>query len=292
MQCPICGNEDFEVKIQVKDHSISKEIFDIGMCTNCQMHVTLNPPGPEKIGAYYASDVYISHSDTTESLMDRLYHRVRQRMLARKHQIVSQSAGVGQGKLLDIGSGTGYFPAFMSKKGWTVEAIEVDPGARKLSIDKFGLQVYGGDKIGQLDACSYDAITMWHVLEHVDDIERYFQAMHNALKDDGVLIIAVPNHESWDARKYGEHWAAWDVPRHLWHFAPQQMQLLAEKYVFRCVDMLPMPMDAHYVSMLSEKYKGRSFSLFRGAINGLKSNMHAQGKPEKSSSVIYILKKQ
>jgi len=292
MQCPVCDNEDFEIKKEVKDHSISGESFSIGNCKNCQMHVTLDPPAEESLGRYYASDVYISHSDTTESAMDRIYHWVRQKMLKRKFDIVSHYTRKKSGHLLDIGSGTGYFPAFMAEKNWTVEGIEVDPGARQKSIDKFGLKVSDGQHIYQLENESFDAVTMWHVLEHVSDLDGYFKAIHQALRKDGFLIIAVPNHESWDAENYGSHWAAWDVPRHLWHFAPSQMQLLAKKYVFEWVEILPMPMDAHYVSMLSEKYKGHSMTLLKGAFNGLRSNIHAQGKPEKSSSVIYILKKQ
>lgn len=292
MNCPVCQGDQWTEQRSIKDHSISKEEFVVARCQGCGLHVTLNAPNEDSIGRYYQSDVYISHSDTSEGMMDKLYHRVRRSMLARKHKIVGQFTGKNQGQLLDIGSGTGYFPHFMQTKGWSVSGIEVDASTRELSKKRFGLEVYPQQRVYELPEHQYDAITMWHVLEHVSDISGYFSSIYQALKQDGILVIAVPNCGSWDAKKYGTEWAAWDVPRHLWHFQPGQIQQLANNFQFEVAKMLPMPMDAYYVSMLSEKYRGKGLSLLRGTMNGWWSNWQALGKVERSSSVIYILKKQ
>ena len=291
MTCPICQGTSFEEIDQVKDHSITGEVFGLGRCLNCNFTLTLDPPSEESIGRYYKSDVYISHSDTRATFMDKVYHWVRSRMLERKASLIENYSSLKTGRLLDVGSGTGYFANHMVKKGWDVEGIEIDQAAREKSIAQFGLTIHPPTKIYTLDNGAYDGITMWHVLEHVKDLEGYLKAYYSALNDQGTLIIAVPNCASHDANLYKSFWAAYDVPRHLWHFTHKDMKALTGKYGFNLVDLKPMPWDAFYVSILSEKYQGSSLAMIRGAWRGLMSNIAAFGKPEKSSSIIYILKK-
>jgi SAM-dependent methyltransferase len=289
--CPACGANDWKNAGQVKDYSITGEWFDLKECGLCHLKTTYPRPEEAEIGRYYASDDYISHSDTKSGLINRLYHIARQYMLKKKYQWVIRSSDKEKGELLDIGAGTGHFAHFMKTHGWQVTALEPDQKARKIASEKLGLDIKPLEALGQLKPQSYDVITLWHVLEHVHDLNGYMDHFRSILKSGGILIIAVPNHTSHDAKKYGSLWAAFDVPRHLWHFSPNSMEKLMTKHQFTLTDKIPMHLDAFYVSMLSEKYKGPgTFGSLTGFISGLQTFMSTQKKVEEASSIIYIAK--
>ena len=288
--CPICASTSLEASTSIRDHSISGKEFRLGRCRECGFQLTLDAPDETSIGPYYKADVYISHSDTTSTLTDRLYHIARNFMLKKKRRLV-QKYSVKKGRLLDVGSGTGYFLKSMTECGWTVKGVEVDEAARSLSQSKFNLDVVSTLSDESLNTQKYDVISMWHVMEHVHDLHGYWDCFKERLSHDGSLIIAVPNPESQDASFYGIDWAAWDVPRHLWHFRSQDMERLASKYGFTLVNKTPMPLDAYYVSILSEKYKGSNpmMSLIKGMFRGWISNVKSK-RVEDRSSIIYIFK--
>jgi len=276
------------------DHSVSKEIFSVWSCKECSHRFTQNAPSQEDIGPYYASEAYISHSDSKEGLFNKAYHYARDLMLARKKALLearNEADQLGKGSLLDIGSGTGYFMNSMKTAGWDTIGIEADPGAREYSREKFALAVEDVDLLEKIDTASKDAVSMWHVLEHVHQLQHYMQRIHQILKSDGTLFVAVPNCTSSDASHYEKEWAGWDVPRHLYHFTPASMQKLAEINQFQIVERQGMPFDPFYVSMLSERYKENSLGSIRGMFNGMVSFLRASGNVELSSSIIYVMKK-
>ena len=195
------------------------------------------------------------------------------------------------GDLLDIGTGTGYFIDKMHQCGWNVEAVEKNAPAREFAQKHFGLTIHEDIFLATCKDKSFDAVTLWHVMEHLQNINEVWDILHRLLKDDGMLFIAVPNSESADAEHYGEYWAAYDVPRHLWHFTPDTMKAFGEKHKFEMIDMLPMPFDAFYVSMLSEKYKGEKLSFLGGGLRGALCGIEATNNKTKSSSITYIFKK-
>lgn len=290
--CPLCGSHDIEKALATRDHSISGENFDLYDCHGCGLRFTQNIPAPEKIGSYYQSENYISHSDTKKGIINRLYHAAREYMLRNKQKLVRSLST--QRRLLDVGCGTGYFMNHMRQQGYEVLGVEVDEGARNFGIQQFGLDVRPPAELeaGALPG-QFGIISMWHVLEHVYDPKLYLQRLHELLADDGVLMIAVPNYQSLDGKKYGSHWAAYDVPRHLWHFSPKTLGNLAQQMGFKVVDKKGMPLDPFYVSLLSEKYQGKgSMALPLGAITGLRSFLNSWNKAERASSIIYILKKE
>lgn len=287
--CPACQGEDWLKTGQVKDYSITGEWFDLIMCNICGLKVTIPQPSKTAIGRYYASDEYISHSDTKTGLINRLYHFARKYMLNKKNQWVTTSAGMSQGTLLDIGAGTGHFAHYMKTQGWNVTALEPDDTARKVAKEKLGLTILPLDELEYLKATSFDVITLWHVLEHVHDLTDYMDKFRLLLKPGGTLIIAVPNHLSKDAVHYGAHWAAYDVPRHLWHFSPMSMEKLLGHHQFSLEKKMSMPLDAFYVSMLSEKYKGNTFwGAVAAFISGTRTFFAANSQVNKASSVIYV----
>lgn len=289
--CPLCQSSNIELALATEDYSISKEAFEIYACANCSFHFTQNIPTPETIGPYYQSDVYISHSDTKEGLVNRLYHTARDLMLSKKRKLVAQ---LTKGKkLLDIGSGTGYFLNHMQQHGYEVIGVEIDKSARAATLKNFNINVNPPATLleGKIQQ-KVDIISLWHVLEHLHDLDGYMQSIHQQLTDDGIVLIAVPNHTAYDAQHYGKHWAAYDVPRHLWHFSPKTVAILAEKNGFKVVGQKRLPLDPFYNALLSEKYQSSKLSFIFGGLIGLAALVVSFFNASKSTSPIYILKKQ
>jgi 2-polyprenyl-3-methyl-5-hydroxy-6-metoxy-1,4-benzoquinol methylase len=289
--CPACGSEMINPALLVKDFSVSKEDFAIWQCSNCTLRFTQDVPAPEEVGKYYLSPHYISHTDTKKGVINQLYHAIRKYTLKKKRQLVQKVSGLKKGSLLDVGAGTGAFANSMQEAGWNVTGLEPDETARQNAANKYNLNFQLPDALYKLEAQSVDVITMWHVLEHVHDLHEYLQHFERILKPGGTLIIAVPNYTSLDAGIYRQYWAAYDVPRHLYHFSPQSMQSLVQQHGFSISQYVPMLFDSFYISMLSEQYKAGKSGLASAFINGLRSNMHALGNAAKYSSVIYVIKK-
>ncbi len=288
-KCPFCNSKHIKKVFDARDFLISHNKFEIWHCDNCGFRFTQDVPSPEDIGSYYKSEEYISHSDTKKGLMNKLYHTARNYMLSRKYSYIKNTASKSEGKLLDIGAGTGYFVNYMSGKGYETEGIEVDENARQVAKNNFGVELSGIDKVYSLQENNYDIITMWHVLEHIHDLDGYMQQIYKSLKQDGVFVCALPNFNSFDSEHYKENWAAYDVPRHLWHFSPDFFPQFAAKYNFEVLTMKPMPLDAVYISLLSEKIKEGSTlaGLLKGGIFFAKSFFNQN----KASSIIYFLGK-
>ena len=290
-QCPCCGSNYIKKSFVAKDHTVSNESFEVWICDDCSLQFTQTVPDAENIGAYYKSTAYVSHSDTKKGLINRLYHLVRNYTLGTKRKLIEELTGAKKGELLEVGAGTGAFANAMQKAGWEITGLEPDETARKIALDKYGLSFHAPEYLYQ---CSkqFDTITMWHVLEHVHDLHGYLEKFHSLLKSDGKLLIAVPNYTSFDADIHKEHWAAYDVPRHLYHFSPKSMQILAKAKGFIVKDYKPMWFDSFYVSMLSEQYKNGKGNLLKALKVGLLSNIKTAKDHKKCSSVIYVLAKQ
>ena len=289
--CPLCGGTHLVKKMTCTDFYASGEQFDLLQCENCGFQFTQGFPVEKEIGKYYETPDYISHSDTKKGMMNELYHLVRSRMLQKKAQLINNITGKTSGKILDIGTGTGYFSHTMQQKGWQVEAIEKSAQARSFAKKNFNLDIKDDSGLNDFSSGSFDVITLWHVMEHLEHLNETWERLHELLKDDGCLVVAVPNCSSYDAQKYKEFWAAYDVPRHLWHFTPDSIKKFGEKHNFTLVNHLPMPFDAFYVSILSEKYKESKSSLVKGMFAGTLAWFSSLSNKEKSSSIIYVFRK-
>lgn len=287
-KCLVCGSDSFEPFLVCKDYTVSQENFNIVSCKSCGFKFTNPRPENSVIGDYYKAEEYVSHSNTTKGVVNKLYHSVRNYTLKQKLKLISSH--VSRGTMLDYGCGTGMFLNVCKNDGWETYGMEPDDNARKMSIEK-GLDVFSDkDKVSDRIADKkFNAITLWHVLEHVTDMEATLSFFKSKLNDDGVLIIAVPNHVSYDAQYYKEFWAAYDVPRHLHHFDINSMTSLVEKAGFKFQESKPMKFDSFYVSMLSEKYKTGSVNLVKAFLIGLTSNFKAKDT-HSYSSTIYIFK--
>jgi 2-polyprenyl-3-methyl-5-hydroxy-6-metoxy-1,4-benzoquinol methylase len=290
--CPVCGGSDFSDLFTTHDHLVTGESFRVAQCCGCGLVVTADPPEEHDIGRYYVSDDYISHSDKKQNLTELSYHLARKFMLGRKFRLVRRATGKSTGTIVDIGSGTGYFASFMQQKGWNVTGVEINDRAREFSAAKFGIRTLTPAGISDLNDASADCVTLWHVLEHLYDPEKWMGEIRRILADDGRCIIALPNIESSDAQWFGENWAALDVPRHLWHFSPDSLLHLAEKHGFACEEIRPLPLDLFYISALSYRNRGRHVALLRGVVTGLFLAVVNLFRSNRASSLIYVISKQ
>jgi SAM-dependent methyltransferase len=289
--CPVCKSDQTHFALKVKDHSVSGEIFDVFECAQCSLRFTRNAPSEEYIGAYYQSEDYISHSNTREGLINSLYHFVRNRTLSAKYHLIERSTGIKSGNHLDIGAGTGAFVQYMNMHGWESTGIEPDAKAREKAQEFHETNLLPAQAFETLLPESFDAISLWHVLEHVHDLYPYMHQIRKLLRSSGLVFIAVPNYKSFDAVKYKANWAAYDVPRHLYHFSPPSMRWLLKDAHFQMIRIVPMWWDSFYISLLSEKYAGNHAALLNGFLTGVISNVKALADNESCSSLIYIAKK-
>ncbi|KAF2332203.1 class I SAM-dependent methyltransferase [Flavobacterium nitrogenifigens] len=271
--------------LTVKDHSVSKEIFDLYYDEELDMLITSPQPELQNLGKYYESEDYISHTDNKRSLFEKAYHFVKNIALKNKLNLIN-SQQPKKGKLLDIGAGTGDFLLTAKNDGWETIGVEPSDRAKNIAKEK-GISFV--EETSALESNSLDVITMWHVLEHVPNLEHQIQELKRLLKPTGTLIVAVPNYKSFDAGHYETFWAAYDVPIHFWHFSKKSIQLLFERVDMKLEKILPMKFDSFYVSLLSEKYKTGKMNYIKAFFIGLKSNLKAKNTKEYSSH-IYVLK--
>ena len=286
IECKICKSDQVSPFLKCKDHTVSRETFQIVECENCSFRFTADAPAQDKIGQYYKAEAYVSHTSSKKGFINTVYNWVRKRTLKKKEALIRKHNNQRHGTLLDIGSGTGHFLKQCSDKKWKAIGLEPDEDARKTAKELNGMVLQSTEKFFDLQQ-QFDTITMWHVLEHVHQLNEYFEKNYKLLKDEGHWFIAVPNCNSWDAQHYKEHWAAYDVPRHLYHFRKEDIDYLAKKHGFRIKEILPMKYDSYYVSLLSEQIIGGS--KFKAFINGFKSNRNISKYG--ASSQIYVLEK-
>jgi SAM-dependent methyltransferase len=283
-KCPLCDGVQQDKFLDVKDNMITQEDFSIVSCGDCGFRFTNPRPSVETIGSYYQDEKYVSHSSTKKGVVNWLYNQVRNITLKQKVKLLTDR--VDGRSLVDVGAGTGHFLALAKKNGFSVQGFEPDDIARKFAKEQNGLHLKELSYLDEVNNSSVDVITMWHVVEHLYELKPELERIVSKLKASGVFIMAVPNLESYDAKVYGTGWAAYDVPRHLSHFAKKDIDLLAEALNMKCVEVLPMKFDSYYVSMLSERYK--KGSLIRAFINGWKSN--SKSNIGGYSSQIYVLR--
>ena len=290
--CPICNKEDIASLLHTKDYSLKGEDFQIIQCANCTLEYTDPAPSKQDIAPYYNFPSYISHTDTKEGFVNQLYHKVRNHTLTQKTNWVQSLFTGHKGHILEVGAGTGAFAHSMSKKGWKITALEPDASSRKKALENYNIQLDPIEKLYELETASFEVITLWHVLEHVHDLNDYMKTFQRLLKPNGRLIVAVPNYTSYDAGYYKKYWAAYDVPRHLYHFSPLSMHYLVKKHKMSIVQKLPMWFDSFYVSLLSEKYKKSGMlGMLRAFFIGCISNLTAMRNADRGSSMIYEIKK-
>ncbi len=287
-QCPICGGTVFQKFITALDYTVTKEAFKIVKCAECHFTFTNPRPTEDSIYTYYQSTDYISHSNTSKGIINSLYQIARRFAIKKKVKFIQAASPQGKA-ILDYGCGTGEFLNAMKQAGWKVNGIEPSLKARQRAIQNYNCDVYAPSEIHNLPEKSFDVITLWHVLEHIHKLNKTIEDFKKLLVPGGVLIVAVPNSDAADALLYKEHWAAYDVPRHLYHFNFDSMKRFFSNHQMKIKKALRMPLDAFYVSMLSEKNQNKSLALIRGVVSGINTNLASINNIKKSSSLIFII---
>jgi SAM-dependent methyltransferase len=290
LACPVCGSPDLHDKLQVQDKSVSQETFTIQQCAGCGLQFTNPRPDAASIGRYYESDAYVSHNSAAQGLVNRVYKVARFFTMRRKVALITKLNGGQPGRLLDYGCGTGHFLARAQQARWWVAGVEPNERARQEAAARVQEPIRKPSDLAGLPAGSFDIVTLWHVLEHVHTLNETLDELIRVLRQDGKLLIAVPNPDSLDAQHYRQAWAAYDVPRHLYHFVPATMRQLLARHGLRIAQTLPLPLDAYYVSMLSEKLRapeqaGGPLAVLKA---GYQSNRYAAQHGGHYSSLLYV----
>ncbi len=291
--CPVCEESQFSALTSCVDNTVSHETFKIIKCINCDFTLTYPRPEDSKLGDYYLSDNYISHSNNATTLLDRVYLLARRFTLQWKvNLMLKYYRSQNKINILDYGCGTGEFLKSCKDAGFTISGVEPSVNARTKSSETNEIKIQ--ESIDGLEKQKFNIITMWHVLEHIPNFEEVIHKLKSKLTDDGLLFIAVPNHKSFDGKYYKNDWAGFDVPRHLWHFSSDTMKKFLAKTNLNLIDICGMKLDSYYVCLLSEKYKSKNTTTLTGyinaIINGIRSNWKARKNGE-YSSLIYIIKK-
>ena len=288
LKCAVCGSDSFNHYLETEDYFFTKEKFNLSKCKSCGFVFTNPLPLVSEIGKYYETEKYFSHNTENKGIFSRIYSQVRNLNLKNKYNIIEKYKL--SGRLLDIGCGTGEFLNFGLRKSWKVKGIEPNANAREFATTNYGIEIGDENDLNEMDGSLFDVVTMWHVLEHVYNLNERMLTISKILKNDGIAIIALPMIDSPDSIKFGKYWAGLDVPRHLHHFSSASFEKLATKNNFKVIDKYPMIFDSFYVSWLSRQAKGNSFAFLRGVIDGLISNIRAKSNSN-YSSMIFVIKK-
>ena len=292
--CPICEGNKLRPFIFCKDNLVSHETFKVDQCESCGFRFTNPRPSEIESGKYYQSEEYVSHSETNKGITNKMYGAIKKYTLRQKVKLInelSERRNNAIKHILDIGCGSGSFLNVCKNDGWIVTGIEPSEIARRNAKSKFGIEPLSAEKLFEIKEKKFDVITLWHVLEHINQLYKTIDQINKVLFDNGTLIVAVPNCNSYDAQKYGDGWAAWDLPRHIYHFTKKDIIAIFNKLGFRLIKTYPMKFDSYYISMLSEKYKHGKTNLIFGFCSGITSNLLANKSNRGYSSEIYILRK-
>ena len=286
-KCPFCESINTRSYLKLKDYFLSQEDFEIFACDDCKLLFTSPRPNQSVIGKYYKSEDYLSHNEHKKGLVPWIYNQVKKVNIRKKYKVAIGNRI--KPHLLDFGCGVGDFLHFAQQKGCEIMGCDMSEDARRFASEKLGKTIVTPEEIFALHDSSFDIITMWHVLEHIDNLNYQAEQLQRLLKENGRLVIAVPNYMSYDAQYYKDKWAAYDVPRHLNHFHKESLQnIFAGK--FELEKIYPLKWDAYYISMMSENYIGRGNAFIKGIITGWKSNCKAR-KTGDYSSLIYVFHK-
>ena len=267
-----------------KDYLGSNEKFEIVWSKYKGIAKTYPKPLKNNLKEYYNSENYISHNPKAIGLISLIYLAIRSLMNRNKLKMIKPFLSKND-KVLDFGSGSG---SFLYKLNFKYESFGVEPNdfARSTSLAK-GLRVVSAMKEYKV---KFNMIFLWHSLEHVYDINKTINEFSQKINSKGILVIALPNIRSFDAKKYKSFWAGYDVPRHLWHFTEEGIIDFLERKKFKFIKKRPLFWDAIYISYLSEKYRKSKFSLIKGVFWGIISNLTAIKTGEFSSKVYFFRK--
>ncbi len=289
--CPICGCAGTSHFANCKDYAVSGETYELLRCDGCGVIYTIDTPLEEDKDTYSKLQQELYRADKPQKLFDRIYYHMRFVTIRRRTKLIEELTRLKKGRLLNYGAKSGYFSNKMENRGWLVTSLEEYHEHRVFSLEMFHHRMLEMSEIDNLPAESFDVITLWHIFEHHSNPGELIDKLYSLLKPNGILLIACPNTDSYDAEHYGADWAAWDVPRHLWHFNPSSLMTFCKRHNFVLMYHKRIPFDVFYISILSEQYRNRKFKVLRGLLNGLYFWMKTNRQRGRSSSIVYGFRK-
>ena len=231
--CPLCGESELTVILTAQGmDNLTRQAFGIAKCSRCDLLITNPRPAASSMERFYEGGFYETHEKAIKRYLVNpamdVFQRIRLKNISRFKKT---------GSLLDVGSGKGKFLDIAARSGWEAWGIEPSQRSRTFVQKKHGVKVFGG-KFEDVDIPDryFDVVTMWHTLEHFYNPLEILERIRGKLKDDGILVVRVPNCDSWDFRLGKEKWFQLDVPRHLYHFSPKSLSLLFNKAGFQVFD--------------------------------------------------------
>jgi SAM-dependent methyltransferase len=285
IHCPSCDSDKIKHILDIPDYYFSKQVFPIDECQNCGLRFTQSRPTADAIGEYYDSENYASHdSGKKSSLFLKAYQLARDYMLEQKFKLVRQFKPEWK-QVLDYGTGEGFFTEFLQKKGKEAFGIEPSAVARSNFKNRTGNDLYP-DISALPPGKSFQVITLWHVLEHIHSLRNTMEELVERLQSKGIVVIAVPNQKSTDVKTFGKEWAAWDVPRHLYHWDENSLEHFMKSLGLQRIYTTQLPLDPIYIGMISSKYQEKS--PLEGIIKGIKSYFHGRNNPAEGSTLLTI----
>ena len=288
--CIECQSNVNEEAIRLHDHLVSKKLFVIDHCKNCGFRYIKNPPDESEAYKFYETDEYVEHSDSADGFINTIYHQARKWMMRFKHNLINKH-GKKQ-RILDFGTGTGYFLNYMKSRGFDVTGIEISEKARKFGKEQFGLNIYPPSEIFEESfPKEFSYISFWHVLEHVYEPQKVIGRLRDLLTDDGVMVVALPNYKCLEASVYKEYWNGYDVPRHIWHWDESSFRKFAENCGFKVTKTKILPLDPFYNCLISESYRKKKWAHILIPFIGGASLVQGWMSHKRASSIVYFLQK-
>jgi len=288
--CITCGDSDSQRVLEIEDHLVSHEIFHIEHCPTCNFRYISNPPPEDQAYRYYETDEYVEHSDSADGIVNTVYHYARRWMLRHKHGLLQSERRTK--KLLDFGTGTGYFIKSMKDYGYDVSGVEISPKARSFCKASFDLDVRDPKEIFDEDFPSgYGYITFWHVLEHVYEPDKSLKRLGELLADDGMIVVALPNYTCAEESVYKTYWNGYDVPRHLWHWDKESFTRFVGECGYRVKKTKILPLDPFYNCLISESYRKNKLAYLLIPFVGTWSLLRGLFSHKSASSIIYFLER-
>ena len=289
-KCLVCHSDQVRKVMDITDHLVSHESFILKECEQCKFRFISDPPEADVAYKYYETEEYVEHSDSSEGLINIVYHRARRWMLQYKYRIMKK-AGRTQ-KLLDFGTGTGYFINFMKTKGFQVHGVEISDKARKFGKESFQLDIHHPNDIySDSFPTKFGYITFWHVLEHIYNPDEVLNRVRELMDDQGLLIVALPNYDCLEEKIYLNYWNGYDIPRHLWHWNKSSFIQYMERLGFQIKRTGMLPLDPFYNGLISESYRKKTWAHILIPFIGITSLLRGWLNHEKASSIVYYFEK-
>lgn len=242
VSCNLCSSDSFTTLFTLRDTlSLTNEIFRLVTCNQCGL-VYLNPrPSAEQLDTFYPEEYWWRRGKKTNNVLSKLARNFeewyRTYLLNTEVRLLKKMLNKGS-KILDVGCGRGDILYLCKRSGFETYGIELSEKAARNARIEYGLDVYQGS-LFEIDFGPnyFDAITFYHVFEHLPDSLRVLKKANRMLKDEGILVIQIPNIDSLQFKLFSKRWFGLSIPQHFYHFSSRTIEEMLKKANFEIVNI-------------------------------------------------------